>query len=430
MVESNSSSEEVSNMPYEESTTQFVCGDDCDKINTPENPEQKSFVCPVCFSDFIIGDPDASIMKFSCGHMACCVCSSQYTRTQICDRVINIRCIYPDCKTFIQMHEIALLNTPDLVERYDKNCLENYLSLEPSCRRCPQPDCDYCVFIHEDAANFICEKCRTNVCASCGEKFHKGKCKEKVVPLILPSDSEEETLDFSVRRARDAEQCKQCPRCRTWVLKIDDGGCNHIKCHCGCDFCWLCNKEIVEAGHFLTFSGCTYFSRKPWNKGRRVAIETGVYTLAPLAISMAAVAAIPSVAIGLPIYIVKKSRKKEDSLKKTFTKGVLAMLVSPIIGGLTAAFVIPAALLYVYVYNPACTVQQKILNKKHRKKKCPVVTFPPSQNDKEETILANEHSKFKLKCFKSLQKTPQLSLAAPSQSEAAAQFASTGLHLR
>jgi ariadne-1 len=33
---------------------------------------------------------------------------------------------------------------------------------------------------------------------------------------------------------------KMCPRCKYWVEK--NQGCNHMKCRCGADFCYLCGQ--------------------------------------------------------------------------------------------------------------------------------------------------------------------------------------------
>ena len=38
---------------------------------------------------------------------------------------------------------------------------------------------------------------------------------------------------------------KRCPRCRVMIVK--DGGCNHITCRCGHNFCWSCSKKLSES---------------------------------------------------------------------------------------------------------------------------------------------------------------------------------------
>lgn len=51
------------------------------------------------------------------------------------------------------------------------------------------------------------------------------------------------------------EEEKACPRCRTAIMKIEDGACNHMVCSvCGQEFCWLC---LGPAGytHFMNPTG-------------------------------------------------------------------------------------------------------------------------------------------------------------------------------
>eukprot|EP00359_Climacostomum_virens_P010151 CAMPEP_0204913564 /NCGR_PEP_ID=MMETSP1397-20131031/11378_1 /ASSEMBLY_ACC=CAM_ASM_000891 /TAXON_ID=49980 /ORGANISM="Climacostomum Climacostomum virens, Strain Stock W-24" /LENGTH=103 /DNA_ID=CAMNT_0052084807 /DNA_START=183 /DNA_END=490 /DNA_ORIENTATION=- len=35
-----------------------------------------------------------------------------------------------------------------------------------------------------------------------------------------------------------SEKFKQCPLCEYWVEKSE--GCDHVKCKCGCEFCYRC----------------------------------------------------------------------------------------------------------------------------------------------------------------------------------------------
>lgn len=48
-----------------------------------------------------------------------------------------------------------------------------------------------------------------------------------------------------------ADDIKPCPRCAAYIVKMNDGSCNHMTCAvCGCEFCWLCMKEISDL-HYL-----------------------------------------------------------------------------------------------------------------------------------------------------------------------------------
>ena len=46
---------------------------------------------------------------------------------------------------------------------------------------------------------------------------------------------------------------KPCPRCGAFIIKMDDGSCNHMTCAvCGAEFCWLCMQEISDL-HYLRY---------------------------------------------------------------------------------------------------------------------------------------------------------------------------------
>ena len=48
-----------------------------------------------------------------------------------------------------------------------------------------------------------------------------------------------------------SDDIKPCPRCSAFIIKMDDGSCNHMTCAvCGAEFCWLCMKEISDL-HYL-----------------------------------------------------------------------------------------------------------------------------------------------------------------------------------
>ena len=71
------------------------------------------------------------------------------------------------------------------------------------------------------------------------------------------------------------EEIKRCPKCQALIVKMDDGSCNHITCSvCGCEFCWLCMKEISDL-HYLSPSGCTFWGKKPWSRKKKNPLAIG-----------------------------------------------------------------------------------------------------------------------------------------------------------
>ena len=59
------------------------------------------------------------------------------------------------------------------------------------------------------------------------------------------------TLNCAALSLLAADDIKPCPRCAAYIIKMNDGSCNHMTCAvCGCEFCWLCMKEISDL-HYL-----------------------------------------------------------------------------------------------------------------------------------------------------------------------------------
>ena len=47
--------------------------------------------------------------------------------------------------------------------------------------------------------------------------------------------------EAAFKRKMEAEGSRACPQCKTMVNRTR--GCNHIKCKCGKDFCYLCGGD-------------------------------------------------------------------------------------------------------------------------------------------------------------------------------------------
>lgn len=102
------------------------------------------------------------------------------------------------------------------------------------------------------------------------------------------------------------EEIKRCPKCQALIVKMDDGSCNHITCSvCGCEFCWLCMKEISDL-HYLSPSGCTFWGKKPWSRKKKIMWQLGTLVGAPVGIALIAGVAVPAILIGLPIWAGRK----------------------------------------------------------------------------------------------------------------------------
>lgn len=81
-------------------------------------------------------------------------------------------------------------------------------------------------------------------CGDCGARFcfehasahaHDVPCSEYAAATAPAATAEGALLEAALLASGEG---RRCPRCQRVVVKA--GGCNHIRCHCGASFCWLC----------------------------------------------------------------------------------------------------------------------------------------------------------------------------------------------
>ncbi|KAJ0055121.1 hypothetical protein NL108_009870, partial [Boleophthalmus pectinirostris] len=157
-----------------------------------------------------------------------------------------------------------------------------------------------------------------------------------------------------------ADDIKPCPRCGAYIIKMNDGSCNHMTCAvCGCEFCWLCMKEISDL-HYLSPSGCTFWGKKPWSRKKKILWQLGTLIGAPVGITLIAGIAVPAMVIGIPVYVgrkihahyeLKKSSRHRRNL--AITGGVaLSIITAPVIAAVSVGIGVPIMLAYVYGVVP------------------------------------------------------------------------------
>ncbi|KAA8913643.1 hypothetical protein FN846DRAFT_929078 [Sphaerosporella brunnea] len=90
---------------------------------------------------------------------------------------------------------------------------------------CPNPRCSRRL----DPGTTTCPQCRTRLCTACSQREHKGVC----------------TADTELVELAKKQHWKGCPRCGRLVDK-EPGTCNHMRCVCGQDFCYLCGTPGTD----------------------------------------------------------------------------------------------------------------------------------------------------------------------------------------
>ncbi|XP_030605253.1 E3 ubiquitin-protein ligase RNF19A [Archocentrus centrarchus] len=303
----------------------------------------------------------------TCHHRSCIDCLRQYLRIEISESRVNISC--PECSERFNPHDIRMiLGDRTLMEKYEEFMLRRWLVADPDCRWCPAPDCGYAVIAFGCAScpKITCERegCSTEFCYHCKQLWHPNQtcdaARQQRAQSLRLRTVRSSSLNYSQESGAAADDIKPCPRCAAYIIKMNDGSCNHMTCAvCGCEFCWLCMKEISDL-HYLSPSGCTFWGKKPWSRKKKILWQLGTLVGAPVGIALIAGIAIPAMIIGIPVYVGRKIHNRYEGKDISNHKrnlviagGVtLSVIVSPVVAAVTVGIGVPIMLAYVYGVVP------------------------------------------------------------------------------
>ncbi|CAL8293469.1 unnamed protein product [Merluccius merluccius] len=320
--------------------------------------------CPLCL---LRHGRDRFPDIMTCHHRSCGDCLRQYLRIEISESRINICC--PECPERYNPHDIqVILADRAVMEKYEEFMLRRWLVADPDCRWCPAPDCGYAVIAFGCAScpKLTCGRdgCGTEFCYHCKQLWHPDQTcdaarKQRAQSLQL-GGFRSSSLSHSQESGAPADDIKPCPRCAAYIIKMNDGSCNHMTCAvCGCEFCWLCMKEISDL-HYLSPSGCTFWGKKPWSRKKKILWQLGTLVGAPVGIALIAGIAVPAMVIGIPVYVGRKIHNRYEGKEVSKHKrnlviagGVtLSVIVSPVVAAVTVGIGVPIMLAYVYGVVP------------------------------------------------------------------------------
>ncbi|XP_031722343.1 E3 ubiquitin-protein ligase RNF19A [Anarrhichthys ocellatus] len=333
-------------------------------VSVPGSSSSELLECPLCLLRHA-RELFPDIM--TCHHRSCADCLRQYLRIEISESRINICC--PECSERFNPHDIQMiLGDRAVMEKYEEFMLRRWLVGEPDCRWCPAPDCGYAVIAFGCAScpKITCgrEGCGTEFCYHCKQLWHPNQtcdtARQQRAQSLRLRTFRSSSLSYSQESGAAGDDIKPCPRCAAYIIKMNDGSCNHMTCAvCGCEFCWLCMKEISDL-HYLSPSGCTFWGKKPWSRKKKILWQLGTLVGAPVGIALIAGIAIPAMIIGIPVYVGRKihNRYEGKDISKhkrnlVIAGGVtLSVIVSPVVAAVTVGIGVPIMLAYVYGVVP------------------------------------------------------------------------------
>ncbi|XP_061753211.1 E3 ubiquitin-protein ligase RNF19B isoform X2 [Nerophis ophidion] len=326
-----------------------------------ESGEADLLECPLC----LVRQPADQLPELlGCSHRSCLCCLRQYLRIEITESRVQLSC--PECAERLVPRQVAdILDDAALLDKYEEFLLRRCLASDPDCRWCPAPDCGFAVIASGCAScpRLVCrrEGCGAEFCYHCKQAWHPNQTCDSARQQRAQSLHTHSNHSPSYTQEQGAaDDIKPCPRCGAYIIKMNDGSCNHMTCAvCGCEFCWLCMKEISDL-HYLSPSGCTFWGKKPWSRKKKILWQLGTLIGAPVGITLIAGIAVPAMVIGIPVYVGRKIHAHYELKKASrhrrnlaITAGVaLSVLSAPVIAAVSVGIGVPIMLAYVYGVVP------------------------------------------------------------------------------
>ncbi|XP_029919465.1 LOW QUALITY PROTEIN: E3 ubiquitin-protein ligase RNF19B [Myripristis murdjan] len=219
----------------------------------PSSGDSNLLECPLC----LVRQPANQLPELlGCSHRSCLCCLRQYLRIEITESRVQLSC--PECAERLAPRQVAdILDDAALLEKYEEFLLRRCLASDPDCRWCPAPDCGFAVIASGCAScpRLVCrrEGCGAEFCYHCKQAWHPNQtCDSARQQRAQSLHTHSNHSPSYTQEQGPADDIKPCPRCGAYIIKMNDGSCNHMTCAvCGCEFCWLCMKEISDL-HYLS----------------------------------------------------------------------------------------------------------------------------------------------------------------------------------
>ncbi|VDM75548.1 unnamed protein product [Strongylus vulgaris] len=333
----------------------------------------KILECPLC----CMRQPSSNFPRLiCCQHRSCRLCLMQYVEMEIMENRVEVSC--PECAAHLHPLDIKSLagGRTDLIEKYEQFSVRRYLMTEPDARWCPAPDCGR--KRASLAASFACSS-STHFWKSAYQQFERlsytlfisswCNCDGVWHPSQTCDEARRQRGAPTLRTARRITSSsldiqlkpgdiKACPRCHTYIVKMDDGSCNHMVCAmCSVEFCWLCLKEISDL-HYLSPTGCTFWGKKPWTRKKKLLWQLGTLIGAPVGIAIIAGLSIPGIIFGVPVFVGRKVHQRllhhSNARRRLLTAACVvgSLFISPVLAVMAVGVGVPIMLAYVYGVVP------------------------------------------------------------------------------
>eukprot|EP01088_Endostelium_zonatum_P019477 TRINITY_DN6740_c0_g1_i1.p1 TRINITY_DN6740_c0_g1~~TRINITY_DN6740_c0_g1_i1.p1 ORF type:complete len:541 (+),score=91.50 TRINITY_DN6740_c0_g1_i1:23-1645(+) len=283
---SNSSTNSTSNLNSSSSSTSTSTSTSTTSTSTqsPTAPPPE-VPCPICLNDF----PQSDLHSFGCTdslHKYCTDCCYSYITAALSDiSQFPLYCPGKTCKHPIESscvetilflssapQSVPLTTAFDLKTKFDRLQILS-LNFKGKIITCPHCN-EFCEKPDENPNNInnnrvFCPSCRKDFCVKCEVHWHTGVTCEQFREREKTEDAKE------LEKMAKENGWQECKGCKVYVAKKN--GCNHMRCLCRAEFCYLCG-EVFDAGHkgSACKEGCKCSSKHGWSSDHPLFSEADV----------------------------------------------------------------------------------------------------------------------------------------------------------
>jgi len=242
----NSNFENSNNQIYsyknDEEIAKFLEAEERFLFNKEQENNKQLKKCEICLEEFSLLNSNNYFLTCNCTiHDKC---FDEYVKSQVEQNNLPIKC--PSCGKDVHPNFIqeSLNLNQELLTKYFKFSMNKFLNeYNNEYSSCPTPGCEYAFFFNKGEFRFSCPLCKKEYCLNCKDEWHKNLTCQQYRDTKNVDKLDKQFMDFVT-----GAKFKMCPRCKFWVEK--NQGCNHMRCRCGADFCYLCGEFMdMKKGH-------------------------------------------------------------------------------------------------------------------------------------------------------------------------------------
>ncbi|CAF3473174.1 unnamed protein product [Rotaria socialis] len=202
-------------------------------VSTDDYELLKPDICTNCYRDMDETIPMTALK--TCAHWLCDDCWRQYIENSI-KRVGVVLCPEWNCCSLVDVGTMLSLANVRCVNIYERNLEKCLVNLSRSYVQCPAKSCSNIVQVIGSLGDNVRCRCGHRFCANCKQEAHfPATCSAYRIYMDEVFRNGDLISDYD---AIVQVKGRNCVSCHSFIEK--NGGCNHMTCSCGAQFCWTC----------------------------------------------------------------------------------------------------------------------------------------------------------------------------------------------